>query len=74
MPTTEVFDTVTVSLDEIIGTDMEGFLDLIDSLVNAGAEDEAGPLSDISYEVLGIGTEPNTIILTITAQREVEGD
>jgi hypothetical protein len=68
-PGDTVYDTVTVALDEIIGTDRKGFLHLLDQLVNAGAEDTAGPLSDLTYEVLGIGSEPGTIELAVTAER-----
>jgi hypothetical protein len=72
MPTETVNDTVTVSLDEIIGTDLEGFLDLLETLVNAGTDD--GPLSDISYEVLGLGAESNTLVISVIAQQEIEDD
>jgi hypothetical protein len=70
--TETVNDTVTISLDEIIATDLEGFLDLLDSLVNAGTE--GGPLSDISYQVVGLGTEPNTIEVSVIAQQDDTDD
>jgi hypothetical protein len=70
--TETVHDTVTISLDEIIATDLEGFLDLLDSLVNAGTE--GGPLSDISYQVVGLGTEPNTIEVSVIAQQDDTDD
>lgn len=72
MPTETVNDTVTVSLDEIIATDLEGFLDLLEALVNAGTDD--GPLSDISWQVVGLGAEPNTIEVSVIAQQDIDDD
>jgi hypothetical protein len=66
--TVEVSDTITVSLHEIIDTDFEGFLDLIEQLVTAGDENP-NPLFDISYEVVGVGEETDTIQLAVFAQQ-----
>lgn len=62
-------DEVTVSIDEIIERNLEEFLDLLDTLCRAGNED-AAPLSDISWEVVSVGTEPNTIVIAVTGSRE----
>jgi hypothetical protein len=70
MPET-IHQTVTVSVEEIIDNNMEGFLDLLDALVSAGTE-YANPLSDISWEVVGLGAEPNTIEVSVIARRETD--
>lgn len=53
--------TVKVSLSEIIHLDSEGFLDLLSELATGGPL-----LMDIHYKVVGIGDEPNTIMLEVT--------
>lgn len=53
---------VSIHLSDIIDTDYEGFLDLLErNLVSEGV------LSDISYEFVGIDDEPNTLIFEVTA-------
>lgn len=54
---------VTVGLGEIILNNHEGFLGLISELATG-----TDLLMDISYQVVGLGREPNTLLI------EVSGD
>ena len=51
---------IIVHISEIINKDLEGFLDLISEL-SVGSP----CLMDITYHVIGIGKEPNTIRLQV---------
>lgn len=75
-----VDEVVKVSLDEIIGADLEEFNDLLDDLTcppgsivtgDGGQEFTCEPLEDIGWEVVGVGDEPNTIMLRVTGKREL---
>jgi hypothetical protein len=67
-------DTVVlVALHEIIESDSEQFLDLLDTLAAAGSNTTA-PLADISYTITGLGAEPNTLAVHVTGYRDVDED
>ena len=62
---------IIVSLNEIINSDREEFLDLLEELFFADdSKEDRTSLKDISYEVLSIGQEKNTIVLCVTAHIE----
>lgn len=70
---TQYSDEVQVSIDEIIERDLEQFLDLLDELTRAG-DAEAAPLGDISWEVVRLGSEPNTIVISVIGTSEDTDD
>lgn len=55
---------VTVHISEIINNDLEGFLDLLSELAV-----ESTSLMDISYNVIGLGKEPNTLKIKVTGDK-----
>lgn len=71
---------VAVSLDEMIDSNLEHFLDLLDLLQRAEFGDqenlggyEYGPLGDISYELVDIyDNEVGCVVLVVSGYREYE--
>ena len=65
----QVKKNVTITLNEVIEADLEGFLDLLSEAVGEPL------LMDIGYRVVGHG-EPSWIVIEVTGEveEEAEGD
>lgn len=74
-----VSETVTVALSEIVERDFEEFLDFLDHLTTLTEtivdveeiEWYVGPLQETDYQIVGLGDEPNTVMLRVTGHRDL---
>lgn len=57
-----------VGLWDMVACDLTAFLNLLDELT-ASTDDEVGLLQETDYTLVGIGDEPNTVMLRVTGKR-----
>ena len=60
----KIDEVVLVSFDDMIAHDIEEFNDLIESKINKGL------LSDICYEIVGLGACKNVVRMRVTGEAE----